>query len=229
MVPPHAAHYADSVALQAVELLTEHLDPVTELAFTFHFGSMTVRASCWRVAELIVKHDGTSIWSRGTTMSKASSRGDNRQAGQSGRAVKKKRGCLFPLLGVVAVVVLVSQCGSHSDSKKGADATASATMSAASSSAFPAARAAGGSDTDQAYIDDLRAVGISNSKASDDQLKTDGLATCMELRTTSDSVITIAVQMTRSPFNLTQREADMVVINAVKDICPEFQSRVDNP
>ncbi|MGW4124891.1 hypothetical protein [Nocardia sp. NPDC004711] len=72
-------------------------------------------------------------------------------------------------------------------------------------------------------------MGISSSKATDDQLKTDGLATCMELRTTSDSVITIAVGMTRSPFNLTQHETDMVVINAVKDICPEFQSRVDNP
>ncbi|MFE3279675.1 DUF732 domain-containing protein [Nocardia sp. NPDC059239] len=112
---------------------------------------------------------------------------------------------------------------------KSADAAATATKTAAPSSAFPAARAAKGSDTDQAYVDALRAAGIGRSRASDDQLKTDGLATCMELRTASDWVITIAVRMTRSPFNLTQHEADMVVIHAVKDICPQFQSRVDNP
>ncbi|WP_157514393.1 hypothetical protein [Nocardia concava] len=29
----------------------------------------------------------------------------------------KKAGCLFPLLGIVAIVVLVGQCGSHEDSK----------------------------------------------------------------------------------------------------------------
>ncbi len=137
----------------------------------------------------------------------------------------KKKG--NPVVGFFALVVLIavpiiifSSCSSHDDTTSSAAAATS--TSAIADPVPPAAHPS----TDQEYLGVLRIAGVSGT---DNDLLTDGLSTCMEFRQTSDTAIGIGVQLTAPPFNFEQHTADMIVINAVKYICPEFQSKIDNP
>lgn len=139
---------------------------------------------------------------------------------------EKKKG--NPVAGLIGLVVIVAipiiafaSCGSHDNS------SASATAAPSSSRAAPApTSAAARPATDQTYLAVLRIAGV---PGTDDELLTDGLSTCMDFRQTSDTAIGIGAQLTAPPFNFEQHAADMIVINAVKYVCPEFQSKIDNP
>lgn len=86
---------------------------------------------------------------------------------------------------------------------------------------------------DTASVDFLAAVRAAGASGSDDALRTDGLVACAALRGDVDhsamSAIEVSTEFTLDPYHFSQHAGDELVIDAVKFICPDLQSKIDNP
>lgn len=139
-------------------------------------------------------------------------------------------GCGAMLI-IVAIIFLAiwgyASCGSRGDSKH------AASTSAVASSAPDDTNAPVSAPVDTASDDFLAAARAAGAVGTDDTLRTDGLAACAALRGDVDhpaeSAVGISGDLTQPPYSQTQHAADEIVIDAVKFICPDLQSKIDNP
>ena len=81
-------------------------------------------------------------------------------------------------------------------------------------------------DHNAAFLAAVRAAG---AVGTDNDLSADGMAVCLDLDQGTDTAIEVSAQLTQAPYNFSQHVADEIVINAVLNICPNDQSKIDNP
>jgi len=146
--------------------------------------------------------------------------------------IVNNRSSLAVLFMAAAALMAIAACGTSSSH----DSTVTTTPPDPSQNSWTAISMTPEPSTtaaDPQNADYLIAVRAAGAQGSDEQLSTDGLASCADLRgdvnNAPDTVIGASMQLTRPPFNFSPHAADEIVINAVKYICPEMQGKVDDP